>query len=32
MQESGEYLYSVDDVFVGSVFGEDDVLVCTVVV
>ena len=32
MQESGEYLYSVGDVGVGSVFGENDVLVCAVVV
>ena len=32
MKESGENLYSVGDVSVGSVFGEDDMLVCAVVV
>ena len=33
MKESGEDLYSVGDVsVVGSVFGEDDMLVCAVVV
>ena len=31
-QESGKYLYSVGDVCVGSLFGEDDVLICAVVV
>ena len=32
MKQSGKYLYSVGDVDVGSVFSENDVLVCAVVV
>ena len=32
MQESVEYMYGLGDVCVGSMFGEDDVLVYAVVV